>query len=114
MRGAKATYLVVAVREVEPGHVHAGVKHLDEHIGLPAGWAEGANDFGLAKVEVDRLEDVVEPDAARVSATVCFYHVILAAGVGKILSRFVYLDLSLPKLLLLNYKRSPPQPINKF
>ena len=64
----RPTYLVVAVREVETSDVHAGVEHLDEHVGLPAGGSERADDLGLARGEVDLLEDVLEADAAGVSA----------------------------------------------
>jgi hypothetical protein len=44
---------MIAVREVETGDIHAGIEHLDEHIGVPAGRAQGANDLGLALAEVD-------------------------------------------------------------
>lgn len=50
--------LVVTVREVEARDVHAGVNHFNEHIDIPAGWPEGANDFGSALGDVDGFEDV--------------------------------------------------------
>ena len=55
---------MIAVREVETGDVHASIEHLDEHVGVPAGWSECADDLGLAHVEVDSLEDVLEANAA--------------------------------------------------
>lgn len=59
-----ATYLMVTVREVETGDVHARVEHLDQHLGVPAGWAQCANNFGLALVEINRLKDVLEADTS--------------------------------------------------
>lgn len=58
------TYDVVSVREVKSGNVHASVEHLDEHVGVPAGGSEGANDLGLPLAKVDLLEDVLEADSA--------------------------------------------------
>ena len=55
---------MVTVREVETGDVHARVEHLDQHLGVPAGWAQGANNFGLALVEINRLKDVLEADTS--------------------------------------------------
>ena len=52
------------MREVETSNIHASVEHLDEHIGVPACWSEGANDLGLAIGELNLLEDVLEADAA--------------------------------------------------
>ena len=71
-----ATYLVVTVREVETGNVHASVQHFDEHFHLPAGWTKGADNFGLPRVGVDAFEDVLELDATGVAARVLggFYH----------------------------------------
>lgn len=53
---------VVAVREVETSYVHACVNHFNEHVDIPAGWPEGANDFGSALGNVDGLENVGELD----------------------------------------------------
>jgi len=58
-----ATYSVITVREVEAGNVHASVEHLHEHLGVPASGSQGADDFGLALVEIDRLKDVLEANA---------------------------------------------------
>ena len=70
-----ATYFVVTVREVETGDVHAGVEHADEHVGVPAGRADSADDLALAQIKVDRFEDVLETNVARVrTSSVCFYH----------------------------------------
>ena len=72
---------MIAVREVETGDVHAGVEHLDEHVSVPAGGSQGANDLGLAHVEVDLLEDVLEANATGIAAAgVCFYHSILTVS----------------------------------
>ena len=57
-------YLVVAVREVEAGNVHACVEHLHKHVSVPAGGSQGADDLGLALVQINLLEDVLESDAA--------------------------------------------------
>ena len=46
--------------EVETSDVHASVKHLDEHVDVPAGGSEGADNLGLAEAEVNLLEDVLE------------------------------------------------------
>ena len=61
---ATVTYLMVSVREVETRHVHAGVEHFDEHFDIPACWTKGANDFGLPRVWIDALKDVLEFDTA--------------------------------------------------
>jgi len=63
---AHAVGLVVSVGEVEAADVHAGVEHLDEHVDVPAGGTEGADDLDLAEVGVDGLEDVAELDSLRV------------------------------------------------
>mgnify|MGYP006259916137 CR=1 FL=1 len=55
---------MITVREVETGDVHASVEHLDEHLSVPAGGSERADDLGLALAELDVLEDVLELDAA--------------------------------------------------
>ena len=55
---------MVTVRKVETSDIHASVKHLDEHISVPAGWAQCADDFSLALVEIDLLKDVLESDAS--------------------------------------------------
>ena len=44
----RAVVGVVAVGEVQPGHVHAGVHHLQQHLGAPARRADGAHDLRLA------------------------------------------------------------------
>jgi len=72
---AHAVGFVVTVREVETGDVHAGVEHADEHLGVPAGRADSADDLALAQIKVDRFEDVLETNVARVrTSSVCFYH----------------------------------------
>ena len=43
-----AVHLVVAVREIQAGHVHARVDHLHERLRVPAGRAHGADDLALA------------------------------------------------------------------
>mmetsp|Transcript_68685 Transcript_68685/g.196976 ORF Transcript_68685/g.196976 Transcript_68685/m.196976 type:complete len:582 (+) Transcript_68685:261-2006(+) len=48
-----AVHLVVAVGEVEAGDVHASVNQLQQHVGLPAGRAHGADNLALA-IEVVR------------------------------------------------------------
>lgn len=53
---------MISVRKVETRYIHASVKHLDEHLGVPTGWAQGADDFGLALGELDLLKDVLEAD----------------------------------------------------
>jgi hypothetical protein len=60
---------MVSVREIETSYVHASIEHFDEHFDIPAGWTKGANDFGLSRVGVDAFEDVLEFDAAGVSAS---------------------------------------------
>ena len=64
----RATYNVITVGEVETGDVHASVEHLHEHISVPAGRAERADDLGLALAKVDLLEDVLEANSAGVGA----------------------------------------------
>lgn len=56
--------LVVTMREVETGNIHASVEHLDKHVDVPAGRSECANDLGLAGLRIDGLENVVEADVA--------------------------------------------------
>ena len=60
----RVTYNVVAVREIEARDVHASVEHLDEHVGVPAGRAKRADNLGLAVVEVNLLENVLEANVA--------------------------------------------------
>ena len=55
---------MIAVREVETRYIHASVEHLDEHVNVPAGGAQCANNLGFALAELDLLEDVLESDAA--------------------------------------------------
>ena len=69
-----AVGLVVTMGEVEAGNVHASVNHLDEHVNVPAGWAQGADDLGAALGDIDALEDVGELDAGGV----------LAHGLGRV------------------------------
>lgn len=54
--------LVVAMGKVEAGDIHAGVNHLNEHLGGVAGWAECADYLCAAEAGVDRFKDVVELD----------------------------------------------------
>ena len=54
---------VISVGEIETSDIHAGVEHLHEHLDIPAGGSEGANDLGLALVEINSLKDVLESDA---------------------------------------------------
>jgi len=76
------------VGEVEPGDVHAGIEHLDEHLSVPAGGSKSANDLGLPLVEIDGLENVLESDATGVAADImCFYHSILIVS-SKMCSTF--------------------------
>ena len=58
------TYVVIAVRKVETRDIHASIEHLDEHVNVPAGWAQRADDLGFALVEIDLLKDVLESDVA--------------------------------------------------
>lgn len=75
---------MVTVREVETRYIHASVEHLDEHLGVPAGGSQSADDLGLAVLELDLLKDVLEADATGVGATgVCFYHSILTVSSKK-------------------------------
>ena len=72
---------MISVREVETSDIHASVEHLDKHVSVPASRAEGADDLGLTLGELDLLKDVLEADAARVSAALsCFYHSILTVS----------------------------------
>ena len=75
---------MVTVREIETGNVHASVQHFDEIFDIPAGWAKGADNFGLSCVGVDALEDVLELDATGVSALVLarLYHYFACACKG--------------------------------
>ena len=69
------------MREVEAGDVHAGVKHFDEHVSVPAGGSQSADNLSLALVQVDLLKDVLESDTGGVSATlILFYHSILTVS----------------------------------
>ena len=54
---------MITVGEVKASDVHAGVEHLNEHFNIPAGWAEGAHDLGLAEAKVNLLENVLELDS---------------------------------------------------
>jgi len=51
------------MREVETSDIHTSVKHLDEHVNIPASWSEGANDLSLACGKIDLLENVGELNA---------------------------------------------------
>ena len=70
------TYFVVSVREVETSDVHTSVKHLDEHLNIPASWSEGANDLSLACGKIDLLENVGELNAGGIGTNTlyCFNH----------------------------------------
>ena len=106
-RSWEVTYLVVSVGEVQTRHVHAGIEHFDEHFNIPAGGAEGADNFGLSGVGVDCFEDVVKFDSARVGAALClFYHSILTACSWFCAFPVVRLYLMLTLLLILNYQGS--------
>ena len=101
------TYLVVSVGEVQTRYVHAGIEHLDEHFNIPAGWTEGADNFGLSGVGVDCFEDVLEFDSLRVGASLClFYHSILTACSWFCACPVVCSYLILTLLLILNYRGS--------
>ena len=80
---------MVTVREVETGNVHASVQHFNEIFDIPAGWAKGADNFGLPRVGVDALEDVLEFDATGVSALVLarFYHYFACTCKGVFISK---------------------------
>ena len=54
------------MRKVKAANVHSSVEHLDKHVNVPAGGPEGADDFDLAEVGVNGLEDVSELDSLRV------------------------------------------------
>ena len=75
---------MVSVGKVQSGNVHAGIEHFDEIFDIPAGRAKGADNFGLPGVGIDTLEDVLELDAAGVSAFVLgwFYHSFACACKG--------------------------------
>jgi hypothetical protein len=68
------------MRKVETSDVHAGVEHLDEHVDVPAGGSERANNLGLTVLKLDLLENVLESDATRVGAALCLYHSILTVS----------------------------------
>jgi hypothetical protein len=57
------TYFVVSVGEVKSGDVHTGVEHLDEAVNIPAGRAEGADDFSLALLDISGIENGVKLDS---------------------------------------------------
>ena len=54
------------MREVKTGNVHASVEHLDEHLDVPTGGSESANDLGLALIEVNLLKNVLESNTTAV------------------------------------------------
>ena len=96
---------MVSVGEVQTRYVHAGIEHLDEHFHIPAGWTEGADNFGLSGVGVDCFEDVVKFDSGRVGAALClFYHSILTACSWFCAYTVVRSYLILTLLLILNYR----------
>ena len=106
-RSWESTYLVVSVGEVQTRHVHAGIEHLDEHFHIPAGWTEGADNFGLSGVGIDCFEDVVKFDSGGVGASLClFYHSILTACSWFCAFLVVRLYLILTLLLILNKRAS--------
>lgn len=92
-----ATYNVITVGEVETSDVHASVEHLHEHISVPAGRSEGADDLGLALAKVDLLEDVLEADSAGIGASVCLYHSILTCALKCVLVSVCVLGLVVPR-----------------
>ena len=61
-----STYNVISMREVKTGNVHASVEHLDEHLDVPTGGSESANDLGLALIEVNLLKNVLESNTTAV------------------------------------------------
>ena len=93
-----ATYNVITVGEVETSDVHASVEHLHEHISIPAGRSEGADDLGLALAKVNLLENVLEADSARIGASVvCLYHSILTFALKCVLVSVCVLGLVVPR-----------------
>ena len=111
-----STYDVISVGEIETSDIHAGVEHLHEHLDIPAGGSEGANDLGLALVEINSLKDVLESDATAVGGSlIYFYHSILTVSSDKCCSRrFVYLDFCLsktPLIKLQNLKSQDDEPL---
>ena len=92
-----ATYNVITVGEVETSDVHASVEHLHEHISVPAGRAERADDLGLAMGKVDLLEDVLEANSAGVGALVCLYHFVLTCALKCVLVSVCVLGLVVPR-----------------
>jgi len=46
--------------EVESGDIHAGVKHFDETVYIPAGGSKGANNFGFACLDIGGGKDAVK------------------------------------------------------
>jgi len=68
---------MIAESEVESRDVHASFDHLGHLIHVRARRSQCCNDGCLALVEIDLLEDVLEPDAARVLTdrlAPCFNH----------------------------------------
>ena len=53
---------VVTVRKVKTCNIHACVNHFNEHVDIPAGWPESADDFGATFGDIDGLKDVGELD----------------------------------------------------
>ena len=58
------TDLVITESKVEPHDVHARVEHLAHLLGIVARWTKCADNGRFTLVQVDLLEDVLEPDAA--------------------------------------------------
>ena len=85
-KGQTASHLVVAVREVEAGNVHAGINQLAEALLGPAGRPEGANDLGLADRVLLGAGDILEADVclgrARSAEKCCVTHAELGEGGG--------------------------------
>jgi hypothetical protein len=94
-----AVRLVVAVGEVETGDIHAGVDHLNEHLGGVAGGAERADDLGAAEAGIDGFEDVVELDVLGVGGY--FFHLDI---VLKFLDRLV-VELTVGRLCVLCWSK---------
>jgi len=51
---------VISMGEVESGDIHAGVKHFDETVYIPAGGSKGANNFGFACLDIGGGKDAVK------------------------------------------------------
>lgn len=61
---------MISVGEVQTSNVHTGIKHLDEHLGVPASGSESADNLGLTGFHVHGLEHLSVFDSSGVSGTV--------------------------------------------